>query len=158
MGNSQTSNVSDGKAFGKNRKNSNVKGRMLARFGNRKSKAVLYAEDEYTNLEQQCNGAPTASDVDAQARDNTGLDGHCKMPDYTSDVVVEHRKKSADSEANKRISFISQGADSAKDALDCGKSMLFFSFVVFVVLSRTSFIFYKLDGVFFFQFYVCWCV
>lgn len=122
MGNSQTSNVSDGKAFGKNRRNSNVKGRMLARFATRKSKTILCADDEFTNVVQHINGAPPASDVQATASENTEPDEHSELPDYTSVMVVEHRKKSADSEANKRISFISQGADSAKDALDCGKS------------------------------------
>lgn len=135
MGNSQTSNVSDGKSFGKNRRNSNVKGRMLARFGNRKSKAILCADDDFTNVGQQCIGAPTAADVEATALDNTGSDGHCKLPDYSSVVVVEHRKKSTDSEANKRISFISQGADSAKDALDCGESILY-CFLFFLFLNH----------------------
>lgn len=123
MGNSQTSNVSDGKALGKNRRNSNVKGRMLARFGNRKSKAILCADDDFTNVGQPCKAAPTASDVEATVLDNTELDGHGELSDYSSVLVVEHRKKSSDSETNKRISFISQGADSAKDALDCGKSI-----------------------------------
>lgn len=154
MGNSQTTNVSDGKAFGKNRRNSNVKGRMLARFGNRKSKAILCADDDYTNVGQQCNGAPSPADVKVTCFDNTEPDLQCELPDYSSDMVVEHRKKSADCEANQRISFISQGADSAKDALDCGESMfcfVFFSLLLFSLCcdERFSFI---INWMLYFQF------
>lgn len=107
-------------ADGKNRRNSNVKGRMLARFGHRsRSKAVLSAaEDEFTNVLERLGDAAAAADKIVE-----------KLPAELSTVVLVHRNKlqtnDDDEDVDKRFSFLSQGADSAKDALDCGEFMSF---------------------------------
>lgn len=101
MGNSQASHGDNKTASEKQRKGSTVRGRVLARFKSRNSlatkdiivdrTAVANCDNEFTNI---------------QIRVNTNVH-------ETADI---HSFEKID----KRISQISQGADSAKDALDCG--------------------------------------
>lgn len=110
-GNGAAANASTADGSGKSRRNSNVKGRMLARFGHRsRSKAVLSAaEDEFSNVLERL------ADVVAPSTTTTLKSADAKLP--LDDVEV-------DDAIDKRISFISQSADSAKDALDCGECHL----------------------------------
>lgn len=145
MGNTQAaSQASDSKASGKNRRNSNVKGRMLARFGHRKSaqqnkKGTPNTDEEFTNLELQLGGGGGGGgDGDGDGADETaGCSADAttneRLIDISSSVVVKQQQHfsqrltatdsgaAGDDDDNKRISYISQGADSAKDALECGK-------------------------------------
>lgn len=120
MGNTQ-GNQNDNKNISEKQRNrpSTVRGRVLAKFKSRNSLptkdivtveplAVVNCDNEFTNIQT--------------AR-------------VKKDVVYETADIHSSENIDKRISQISQGADSAKDALDYGKFKLLFCVIRFVIRS-----------------------
>lgn len=101
MGNSQGNQNDNRNSSEKQRKSSTVRGRVLARFKSRnnlqtkentfESSTAANCDDEFTNIQAETK-------IDVRVHE-------------TADIHS----------CDKRISQISQGADSAKDALDFGK-------------------------------------
>lgn len=113
MGNTQTASSADQKppTTVKNRKNSNVKERVLAKFGHRKTlpKEVVNVKiDEENEGNATCEDEPSCQKI-IEPTTSTATDT-AKIESIVESAV----------EINKRFSQYSQGADSAKDALDCG--------------------------------------
>lgn len=94
------------------RKNSNVKERVLARFTSKKS----LKDANVTKLEIvcECGGQPSVDDETHQQTART------------------YEQSAVDAADEKRFSQISQGADSAKDALDCGEHLYIYYCFVFI--------------------------
>lgn len=122
MGNSQTStsnNDSSKCSLGKNRRNSNVRGRVLARFGHRKS----VPKDLNKSIEIDGAGGSRA-DGDFSSLQIGNVDTKCSTTYYrrTSSAAAGDGEHSSEDDFNKRLSQFSQcTADSAKDALDFGE-------------------------------------
>lgn len=110
------------------RKNSNVKDRVLARFTSKKSLKDANA----TKLENLCEcGQPNADDENRQEAARKNDNGNANKGTYEQSAV--------DAADEKRFSQISQGADSAKDALDCGESIIYIYCLLFCFEIFTDF-------------------
>lgn len=133
MGNTHTTNTVQNGAIDSNvsnkikgsRKNTNVKDKVLARFTSKKSllkdinltKCENLCENLQQKQQQQHEIFNVCQKVVPQKRNGT----------FEQSAVIE----SADT---KRFSQISQGADSAKDALDCGE-------YIYIYLKNSNFLF-----------------
>lgn len=140
MGNSTSASTTEGvarKTSGRARKNGgNVKERMMARFGHRKSATSSNrtpldevqlpsssdgVSDEFFGI---CNldlGKSSASLEQRPTQLNVKAITVVRPPEPSSRPTSGGSSNSEDECNIKRISYISQGADSAKDALESGE-------------------------------------
>lgn len=113
MGNSQGNQNDSTNVSEKQRKASTVRGRVLARFRSRnslqsKDNTVVNCDNEFTNIQTE-------------------------RPTNVYDVYETADVQSFEQVDKKRISQISQGADSAKDAMDLGKFEFLYSLLLLLV-------------------------
>ena len=108
------------------RRNSTVKARMFTRFVHKKSVPQglsLCSGEDFTDIHQQTSAGSVvrrAVITTATTPTKTENDNEHDEPPPTK------THQSADEIANKRISYISQGADSAKDALELGNYIKYY--------------------------------
>lgn len=124
MGNTHTTNSVQNGAIDSNvsikikgsRKNNNVKERVLARFTSKKS---LLKDVNFAKCENLCENEQQNENL--HACQQTVSEKEKRNGTFEQTAVVETTDI-------KRFSQISQSADSAKDALDCGELLYFHTF------------------------------